>query len=208
MIRINLLPTDRDKGAGRRSGGASFDIARQAPLIGSVLLLATVLGIGWWWWMLGRAEERLAAEIDEAKRETQRLGTILEQVRQFEEQKAQLEQRVSLIEELRQGQAAPVHLLDELSRALPDMLWLTQLKQAGSELTIEGRCTTLTALSDFVANLERSSYFRRPVEILDSKVEQAPAPVGELTRFTLKATFAPPGVEPAAPEAPQRQARR
>src|SRR5690606_22699424 len=56
MIRINLLPTDRDKGAGRRSGGASFDIARQAPLIGSVLLLATVLGIGWWWWMLGRAE--------------------------------------------------------------------------------------------------------------------------------------------------------
>jgi len=208
MIRINLPPTDREKGAGRRSAGLSFDVARQATLIGSLVLLATALGIGWWWWMLGRTEAQIAAEIEEAQRETQRLGTILAQVSQFEEQKAQLQQRVSLIEQLRQGQTAPVHMLDELSRAVPDMLWLTQLKQTGGELTIEGRCTTLTALSDFVANLERSDYFQRPVEILDSKVEDAPAPVGELTRFTLKATFSPPGsASAAAPQAPPLASR-
>ena len=71
-------------------------------------------------------------------------------------------------------------MLDELSKALPEMLWLTQLKQDGGELTIEGRCTTLTALSDLVANLEHSRYFRKPVEIV-----------------ALKATFAIPGMQPA-----------
>ena len=53
-------------------------------------------------------------------------------------------------------------MIDELSKAMPEMLWLTELKQDGGDLTIDGRCTTLTALSDFVGNLERSGYFRRP----------------------------------------------
>ncbi len=79
---------------------------------------------------------------------------------------------MALIEELRQGQAGPVRLLDEISRSLPDMLWLTEIKQQGSELTISGRCTTLTALSDFVGNLELGGFFDKPVEILDSQVDQ------------------------------------
>ena len=83
---------------------------------------------------------------------------------------------MKLIEELRKGQSAPVHMLDELSKALPEMLWLTQVKQDGGDLTIEGRCTTLTALSDLVGNLEGSGYYRRPVEILDSQVEPATPP--------------------------------
>ena len=206
MIRINLLAADRDKQP-RRKAGMAFDVGQKVTLLCSLILLATALGIGWWWWMLDRQGARLTTEIAEAERETARLKTILTQVEQFERQKQQLEQRVTLIEELRQGQAAPVHMLDELSRAIPEMLWLTQLKQDGGELTIEGSCTTLTALSDFVANLERSSYFRRPVEIIDSQVDQGPAPLGELTKFTLKATFAPPGMQPV-PSSTARTARR
>jgi hypothetical protein len=77
------------------------------------------------------------------------------------------------------------------------MLWLTELKQDGGDITLDGRCTTLTALSDFVGNLERSGHFRRPVEILDSKVEPPSGEVTtELIKFTLKATFALPGTEP------------
>ncbi len=206
MIRINLLASDREKQQPRRKAALPFDVGQKVTLLCSLLLLASALGIGWWWWMLDRQEARLTSDITEAQRETARLKTILTQVEQFERQKQQLEQRVKLIEELRQGQTAPVHMMDELSRAIPEMLWLTQLKQDGGELTIEGRCTTLTALSDFVANLERSSYFRRPVEIIDSQVEQAPPPMGELTKFTLKATFAPPGLQPV-PASTARAAR-
>ena len=37
---------------------------------------------------------------------------------------------------------------------------------------MDGRTTSLTALSDFVANLEASGWFKKPVEILDSQVDQ------------------------------------
>ena len=76
---------------------------------------------------------------------------MIQQVQQFEQRKAQLQQRVVLIEQLRKGQTGPVHMLDQISRALPQMLWLTELKQtAAPTSSIDGRCTTLTGLSEFV----------------------------------------------------------
>lgn len=206
MIRINLLAADREKQP-RKAASLGFDIGQKVTLVCSLILVATALGVGWWWWMLDRESARLTSEIAAAERETARLKTILTQVAQFESQKQQLQQRVSLIEELRKGQAGPVHLVDQLSRAMPEMLWLTSLSQDGGEVTVDGRCTTLTALSDFVGNLERSGYFRRPVEILDSQVEQVTGSSAELIKFQLKATFALPGTEPQ-PKAAAAGARR
>jgi type IV pilus assembly protein PilN len=195
MIRINLLAAEREKQP-RKAAALGFDIGQKVTLVCSLILVATALGVGWWWWMLDRESARLTSEISAAERETARLKTILTQVAQFETQKQQLQQRVTLIEELRKGQTGPVHLIDQLSRAMPDMLWLSSLSQDGGEITVDGRCTTLTALSDFVSNLERSGYFRRPVEILDSQVEQVPGSSSELIKFQLKASFALPGTEP------------
>jgi type IV pilus assembly protein PilN len=131
------------------------------------------------------------------------------QVDNFEKQKQQLQQRVALIEELRKGQGAPVRILDEISKALPDMLWLTELKQDGTgDLSIDGRCVTLTSLSDFVGNLERSGQFHKPVEIVDSQVESVTTGP-EVIKFTVKATYGkpepPPGpARPVPPVTPVR----
>jgi len=157
------------------------------------LLSAERDGIGWWYWSLTKQSARLDEQIAEAQRETQVLRTLIQQVEQLERRRAELQQRVELIELLRRGQSEPVHLLDQISRSLPDMLWLTEIKQQGNTLTISGRCTALTALSDFVTNLEASGYFRRPVEILDSQVEPAQPGAAELIKVSVKAQFAPPG---------------
>jgi type IV pilus assembly protein PilN len=109
---------------------------------------------------------------------------------------------VSLIEQLRKGQTGPVHMLDQISRSLPQMLWLTELKQTGSEVVIDGRCTTLTGLSDFVANLESSGYFKKSIEIVSSQTEPMPQPPGELIKFSIKAIFQPPNQAAAAAPPP------
>jgi Tfp pilus assembly protein PilN len=130
---------------------------------------------------------------------------VIAQVQQFEQRSAQLQQRVSLIEQLRRDQTGPVHMLDQISQALPPMLWLTNLKQGANpdEVMIEGRCTTLTGLSDFVANLERSGYFRKSVEIVSSQSEaQAPTQRGELIRFSIKALFQRPQSSAPGPPTP------
>jgi type IV pilus assembly protein PilN len=203
MIRINLLPAERAKAATRRAASASgLPPGQRVTLACSLILVAAGLGILWWWWALGNASARLDGELLAAQRETIRLRSIILQVDNFEKQKQQLQQRVALIEELRKGQGAPVRILDELSKALPDMLWLTELKQDGTgDLSIDGRCVTLTALSDFVGNLERSGQFHKPVEIVDSQVESSAAAGPEMIKFTVKATFGKPE-PPAGPVRP------
>jgi type IV pilus assembly protein PilN len=95
-----------------------------------------------------------------------------------------------LIETLRKDQTGPVHMLDEISRAMPATLWLTDLKQSvtGSEVVIEGRCTVMTGLTDFVSNLEKSGYFKRSVEIVNTQLEATPS-APELIKFSVKAQF-------------------
>ena len=70
------------------------------------------------------------------------------------------------------------------------MLWLTDLREEGDFLTIEGRTTTLIGLSDFVNNLGTNPVLQKPIEILDSAAEasERTATVGpELIKFTVRA---------------------
>lgn len=197
MIRINLLSERRAVFAVSKG----FQAGQKITVIGSLLVVLTLVGIGWRYWAVGQQEAQVVREVEAAKREEQRLAEILKQVQEFEARKVQLEQRVALIDELRKGQNAPVHMIDQVSRALPDMTWLTSVRQEGYNLTIQGRCLTLTSLSDFIGNLEASRYFRRPVEIVDSVVVSGTGTTPDLIQFTIRGTFQMAGIDPPAPAA-------
>jgi type IV pilus assembly protein PilN len=195
MIRINLIAGDRERAKRRPSAGSSGPQLTQQriTLACSLIMVLTLLGVGWWYWSLKLQSDRIEEDIVTSQKETARLRTLIQQVQTNDARRAQLQQRVALIEELRKGREGPVRMLDEISRSLPDMLWLTEIKQQGAELTITGRCTSLTALSDFVDNLKLGGFFQ-PVEILDSQVDSAqPAAGGGLTKFSIKATSVTPG---------------
>jgi type IV pilus assembly protein PilN len=205
MIRVNLLAVERE----RAKKKLTFQSAQKITLACIVIFALTVSFVAWRFLALRQRSNSVDAEIVAAQQETTRLHSIIKQVQQFEQRKAQLQQRVVLIEQLRGSQTGPVHILDQVSRSLPPMLWLTELKQTGNEVNIEGRCTTLTGLSDFVANLEGSGYFRRSVEIVSTQTEtqtQANQALPETIRFTVKAVFEPPSAPPAVVPAAAPQA--
>jgi type IV pilus assembly protein PilN len=191
VIHINLLGVERPKS--RKA--AAFDRARQLTLACSLILAATGADIGWWYWSMAQTAAGLDADIAEAQRESARLQTVLAEVERFEARRAQLQERVALIEELRGGQSVPVQLLDHVSRSLPDMLWLTSFEQVGAAVTIQGRTTTLIGLSDFVGNLGATTLLLKPIEIVDSQVQTAKdagaQSSADLIRFTVKAQLAP-----------------
>ena len=202
MIRINLLAVDRDK---KKKKAVTLQAGQKMTIGCSLILMLAVLFIGWRYWALSRESAQLDADIAAAQQETTRLHSIIQQVQQFEQRKAQLQQRVVLIEQLRKGQSGPVHMLDQISRALPPMLWLTELKQVGpSDVVIDGKATTLTGLSDFVSNLEASGYFKRSIEIVSTNTEPAVQQANELIKFSIKAIFQQPGETklPAVPAKP------
>jgi type IV pilus assembly protein PilN len=200
MIRINLLAVDRGGPVKTKKAVApGVTTAQRVTIAAALILLSTVVSVGWWYWSLHTESRQLDADIARAEVEAQQLRSVLSQVQRYETEKARLQQRVTLIEQLRRGQTGPVHILDEVSKALPERLWLVSMGQREKDFTIEGRTTSLSVLSDFVANLEGSPWFTRPVEILDTQVDQTPA--GDMVRFTVRATTQNPegAVAPVAP---------
>src|ERR687892_2571741 len=110
MIRINLLAVER--GVTKRT---SFVPAAHRVTIGAVLILfVTALGVGWWFWSLRQTSHEVDEQIVKAEAETQQLRSVLAQVQKFEAQKAQLQQRVTLIQQLRRGHTGPVRVIDEI----------------------------------------------------------------------------------------------
>jgi type IV pilus assembly protein PilN len=206
MIRINLVAGERrsaPKGTTRK-----FDLGQKMSVVSTLILVLSVLLIGWRYWALGQQESQLISDIDAARREEARLAEVLKQVAEFELQREQLQQRVALIDELRKGQNAPVHMVDQISRSLPEMTWLVALKQEGYDVTIQGRSTTLSALSDFVGNLEATRYFQRPVEIVESEVVGGQKDAPDLINFTIKGKFQMAGIEPPAGAKPPAKGAR
>ena len=172
MIRINLLAVERE-GASRRSRPSTVG---QKMTIGCALILLLAGG-----WSSAGATGRSNSEGEAARRarspprSRKRRGCTRSslQVQQFEQRKAQLQQRVALIEQLRKGQTGPVHMLDQISRALPPMLWLTELKQTATPNEVTDRRTF--AVADRAVRLRRQSgasgYFQRSVDIVSSTTE-------------------------------------
>jgi type IV pilus assembly protein PilN len=194
MIRINLLGTERKQ----VRKAPSFDLGQRLTAVCSLILVAAVVGIGWWYWSLNNESARIDAEIAARQQEAARLQSLLAEVQRFETQRTQLQQRVQLIEQLRGGQSIPVQLLDHVSRSVPDMLWLTDMAQDGGAVTIQGRSTTLIALSDFVGNLGNTALLKKPIEIVNSQVDSgrggAPGTQAiDLINFTVKAELAGTG---------------
>lgn len=193
MIRINLVAGER---RASKSASKRFDLPQKIALAGSLLVVATMLLIGWRYWALGQTATQLQEDIEAARREETRLAEVLKQVATFEQQREQLKQRLALIDELRKGQNAPVHIIDQISRSLPEMTWLVSVEQKDYDVTIEGRSTSLSALSDFIGNLEATRYFQRPVEIVESQVVGGQKDGVDLIDFTIKGRFQMAGIEP------------
>jgi type IV pilus assembly protein PilN len=204
MIRINLVAAERTKSKGTSKG---LELGQKMTVVGSLVLILATLGIGWRYWALEQSAASVERQLTDARREEQRLAVILKQVQEFEARREVLQQRATLIDELRRGQTAPVHIIDQMSRALPEMTWLTQVRQQGFDVTIDGRCLSLTSLSDFIGNLEASRYFKRPVEILSSEVVAGDGGGPDTIRFSIRGSFQMAGIENIVVEPPSTRGR-
>ena len=186
MIRINLMAVAR----GRTTPRFGIELGQRVTLICGAIFVAVVAIVIWQAFSVRGETARLDNQLRSAVQELATMSEVVARRNEFETRSAELARRVALIEELREGQGGPVRMLDQVSRGLPEGVWLTELRQEGADITVQGRATTLTVLSDLVVALEASGYFALPVEIVDSQLESQVA--GEVFRFELRAEFVLP----------------
>lgn len=199
MIRINLLTAERgpQKPAGGGGGTKAAPGALQAYLFLALFGGGALLASGALYWLKDSAIKDLNVKIAAAEKRQKDLEAIKAQVQAFERKKALLDAKVELIERLKSQQTGPVHMLDEVSKALPEFLWLTGMEQGGTAgtaggLTFRGEANGIPAVADFISNLQRSGWFPR-VELVDTQRDTS-----GIVRFTVSADFKNIAGQPAS----------
>lgn len=158
MIRINLLPVKEIKAeVGRRQ-----DLTAAGVLIGLTLVLA--LGV----FLFQRYRiSGLENEIASIKKEIEALNVQVKEVGELEKKVAELQEKYRAIDELRKRKTGPVRVMEGLSAAVPEKLWLTQFRESGGSLTITGLAVDNQTVADFMKGLSQSPYFRN-VDLVES----------------------------------------
>ena len=84
--------------------------------------------------------------------------------------------RKKVIEELQANRSQMVHLFDSLVRTIPDGVALTNIKQDGDILTLEGRSQSNARVSAYMRNLEGSGWMTNPdLSIIEAKSQDKAA---------------------------------
>jgi Tfp pilus assembly protein PilN len=207
MIKINLLAEGKRPTAVRKSKSAELlkgqDIGQWLLAAG---LVAGVLVAAFFWWQVKEEKAAQDEEISAAKAEVAALASVIKEVENYKAKKTALETKIGLINDLKQNQRGPVRVMDYISKALPELLWLDRMTMDNASITIEGRAFNTNAVANFIENLDKVPEFEEPT--LKDTTEQA----GGVYKFSIefKYSFVPPAPQggtgdaaaPAAAAAP------
>lgn len=214
MIRINLLPV--------REARRKADLRQQLLLIAGSAVGSLVVALLF--------HQVLRSQVSEARDRTKVLEQQLaqfkpqqEQVDAFKAQKAEIEQKLQVIERLERSRSGPVHILDELATRTPERVWLTLLSANDGRIELKGMSLDNELVALFLTSLNDSKYFAN-VELKETELKTVDAL--KLNTFRILAQLespdapAPaepaipaakpgkPGAKPAAAKAPARAAAR
>lgn len=165
MIRINLLSEGKRPAAVRKARTGSILESEQAA---AILLLVGLVLVGLlpsaaWWWLKNAEIQSNEEAIAEAQREVDELAAIIAEVEQYKATQAELERKIQVINDLRNNQRGPVQVMDAISRALPELLWLDRMDMNANNVRLAGRAFNTNAVASFMDNLDNVPQFMEPV---------------------------------------------
>jgi type IV pilus assembly protein PilN len=161
MIRINLVAEKKRKQAKTRtSSSRRFEaISGGKNIILIAILVIGAVVAGGWWWTLERDAAQWQVKLKEADQELKRLEDAIRKGEEYEAQKALLARKIELITNLKKRQTVPVHILDKVSRSLPEFVWLSTMSASNNQISISGKATTYNAVSNFYSSLGDAGVF-------------------------------------------------
>lgn len=153
MATINLLPWREALRAERKK---QFTTA--LTLVALVALLVVIVGDRVVSSQINHQDSRnsyLSSRIAE-------LDEKVAEIRGLQRKRAQLIERMRVIQELQGNRPVIVRVMDQLVRTVPDGVFYTSLVAKGSDITIEGVAESNNRVSSLMRRLDRSDWLRDP----------------------------------------------
>jgi type IV pilus assembly protein PilN len=201
MIRINLLkPETKDIKETAVAPGAPEVPVKKAKNLGSLIFLLLVVVLGAYLYVQQRAFDRENELLATAKLEKEKLQYVTAKLEEQKKLKASLERKINLINDLRSQQDLAARIMDQLSRSLPDWVWLSEVTFDSKGLQIKGKALSNNLIADYQTSLENSPVFAN-VSLINSTQRRAQR--NEYLDFSISAVLekkAEPAPAVASPE--------
>jgi len=159
MIRINLLkPEKKELEETPAVAPPKPRKERKIPLFG-IIFIVLVIAVFLLFFLQRAAMNRERNLLRGAQEEKKQLQDVLVKLEMLEEQKSLFERKINLINQLKSFQEVAVKVMDELSKNIPDWVWLTETNYAEQTVEIKGNALSNNLIADYIFNLENSPYF-------------------------------------------------
>ena len=153
MTRINLLPYREEQRKARRQ--QFYGLLGLVALLACLIVFAVYTVIDGY---ISAQEERNAF----LKKEIAVLDKQIEEIKRLKDQTQALLARKQIIESLQQNRGETVHLLSELTKQVPEGVYLRSLKQTGAKVAIVGYAQSNARVSTLMRNIEASPWLEQP----------------------------------------------
>jgi type IV pilus assembly protein PilN len=212
MIRINLLkPETKDIREPVVTPGVVEEKVKKGPNVGNLVILALIIGLGAMYFFQRKAFDRENALLTTARAEKAKLTYVEAKLEEQRKARESLDRKITLIETLNAQRDLAPRLMDELSRRLPDWVWLNEVVYDAKGIQIKGRSLSNNLIADYISGLEASPQIMN-VNLVSST--QKTTQGDQYLEFTLRAALetkpepvpppektepaAKPGAKPAA----------
>jgi type IV pilus assembly protein PilN len=169
MIHINLLPVkEAQRALGRRQ---QLSVALLSVAVALLVMIVPYV-------MQGRKLARLDTDISQLQGEIAQLNTQANEVKDLEKKRAELQAKLKVIDDLKQKRVGPVRILEDLSTATPEKLWLVEFVDANGQSTVTGMALDNQTIATFMRQLQTSKYFYDVDLVETAQTEAQHAAVG------------------------------
>jgi type IV pilus assembly protein PilN len=194
MIKINLVAEVPSASAKKRTRPEFSLGAKQGDILLLIVLGISVVVAGTNWLLLKNTRDDLRVTRQERRVERDELQPYIDKVDELETKRDRLKHKINVINTLKQNQRGPVRIMDEESRAMPDLVWLTKMDLSGTNLAITGMAMDENAVANYIANIDGSPFFQEPT------LKDMSRSKGDSFRFTMNCvfTYAPPEITAAS----------
>lgn len=161
MIEINLLPEEKRKRKKELSmPSLSFNVPGNMMFYAGigVFVVLIILMIIIHFSQVGSIK-RLNEKIDEKKTELKKLQEEKRKVENMKAKQITINNKIETIKKLAVNRFTYPKFLDELSRNMPDYLWLENMTISGSSIIVSGKTFSNLMITDFLTNLKKMSEF-------------------------------------------------
>lgn len=181
MARINLLPWREEL---RKERQKQF---QTMAILAAFLMLAIIVLVHI---RMSAITENQQSRNTYLEKEIAILDKRIKEIKDLEKEKARLLARMDIIQELQGSRPQVVHVFDELVTTLPDGVYLTNIKNTGTDITLDGFAQSNARVSSYMRKVDSAGWLADPrLNVIETKDQKGQ----RISKFVLNVRQTTPG---------------